>query len=300
MPIKKLHIFAFVATLIVAMFLTTSPALAVTQKQCEDAVTTNKNLCISQANSTYFECLPLCTNPNTAFEGCDAFCDEQVVINKQKCADTATADKLKCVPAAPIKDANGRCNYGVDTVYGGCKNPDGTSSQVSTIPCNGFVDPTGACLGAGTNAATGGSTAGTSITAQFQQIQDQGLIFGNVCASRTAPCDCRDLGMCQLNDVLQVIVNISVFILGISGTLVLVMFIYGGFLWLASHGNEDMVSDGKKTMTGAVIGLMIVFGSYTAITFFISVLTKGAAPDGQSLQDVLKNADVNSADQIYK
>ncbi|PJA46236.1 hypothetical protein CO173_03385 [Candidatus Uhrbacteria bacterium CG_4_9_14_3_um_filter_41_35] len=299
MPINKLHTLAITATFIVATVFTASPALAVTQKQCEDAVTTNKNLCISQANNTYFQCLPLCTNPNTAFDGCDAFCDEQSVINKQKCADTAVADKLKCVPADPIKDANGRCNYGVDTVYGGCKNQDGTSVQANTTPCNGFVDPTGACLGAGNN-DTANSSAGTSISAQFQQIQDQGLIFGNVCASRTSPCDCRDFGMCQLNDILQVVVNISVFILGISGTLVLVMFIYGGFLWLASHGNEDMVSEGKKTMTGAVVGLIIVFGAYTAITFFISVLTQGTASEGKNLQDVLKNADVTSADQILK
>ncbi|MFH1632163.1 MAG: hypothetical protein ABIA47_04085 [bacterium] len=127
-----------------------------------------------------------------------------------------------------------------------------------------------------------------TVEDQYQDIMDQGLIFANICSSASAPCDCRDEGRCTLEDILQVAVNLSVFILGISGSVALMIFIYGGFMWVTSQGNSERITSGKNAIIGAVVGLVIIFGSYAAITFALSVLKTGEPPgEGEDLEDVI-------------
>ncbi|MEK7084389.1 MAG: pilin [Patescibacteria group bacterium] len=79
-------------------------------------------------------------------------------------------------------------------------------------------------------------------------------------------------------------VNI-IFILGgvlravffIIGSLVLVVFVYGGFLFLTSAGSPDQVKKGMQTMLYAVLGLFVIFGSYAILNTIIEGLkVKGA------------------------
>ncbi len=127
-----------------------------------------------------------------------------------------------------------------------------------------------------------------TVNEQYTDIQQQGLIFAGICQSAITPCDCRDEGRCDLNDILQVVVNLTVFILGITGSLILVMFVYGGFVWLTAAGAVDRFKKGIAIMRDAVIGLIIVFGAYTVITLLISVLKTGAVTEsGQNLEDVI-------------
>lgn len=53
---------------------------------------------------------------------------------------------------------------------------------------------------------------------------------------------------------------------GVSGSLALLMFIYGGFMWIFSGGNPDRVQKGRDVMKWAVIGLAIMFGAYALVT----------------------------------
>lgn len=61
-------------------------------------------------------------------------------------------------------------------------------------------------------------------------------------------------------------------ILGLSGVLALLMFVYGGFLYLISAGDAKKVQKGKETFTNAIIGLIIIFISYTLVDFVIKSL----------------------------
>jgi hypothetical protein len=124
--------------------------------------------------------------------------------------------------------------------------------------------------------------AQTSVASGYQDILAQGIIFAQICPSAAVPdvqdtCTCRATGQCSLGDIMQIFVNISVVILGLSGSLVLVMFVYGGLMWILSHGNEKMLTEGKETMTHAVIGLFIIFGAYAFVNFIIAGLI-GKAP----------------------
>jgi len=64
--------------------------------------------------------------------------------------------------------------------------------------------------------------------------------------------------------------------LGLSGSVALLMFIYGGFIWLTSMGNKDAIGRGKKTLTWAIIGLVVIFAAYIAVDLLLSALIEGA------------------------
>jgi len=56
-------------------------------------------------------------------------------------------------------------------------------------------------------------------------------------------------------------------VLGIVGSLALVMFIYGGFMWMTSSGSAEKVTQGKNTLVWATIGLAVIFSAYAVIRF---------------------------------
>ncbi|MFZ4648532.1 MAG: hypothetical protein ACOYMB_02730 [Patescibacteria group bacterium] len=82
----------------------------------------------------------------------------------------------------------------------------------------------------------------------------------------------------QLTDATSFMVRIAGIILQVVGILTFVMFIYGGFMFLISAGNPQTVTTAKKIIIAAIIGLIIVFTSYTLIQFFIGGLTGTANP----------------------
>lgn len=66
---------------------------------------------------------------------------------------------------------------------------------------------------------------------------------------------------------LQTFGNISQIILGMTGSFALLMFVYGGFLLVTSGGSQEKVSKGKKTITNAVVGIIIVMCSGLLIQY---------------------------------
>lgn len=61
--------------------------------------------------------------------------------------------------------------------------------------------------------------------------------------------------------------------LGIIGSLTLLMFVWGGFQWLASGGNPERIKKGTDTMLWAAIGVFCVFASYFVLSNFVEYLT---------------------------
>jgi len=73
-------------------------------------------------------------------------------------------------------------------------------------------------------------------------------------------------------NVSLIIGNIISWILRFLGVLALVMFIYGGMLWMTSGGKAEQITKGKDTLVWAVAGLALVFFSYAILTFVFKVL----------------------------
>jgi hypothetical protein len=70
------------------------------------------------------------------------------------------------------------------------------------------------------------------------------------------------LGTASIPEVLARIITI---LTGVSGSVALLMFVYGGVLWLISGGNQERITTGKQAMVYATIGLTIIFGSYAIL-----------------------------------
>lgn len=75
------------------------------------------------------------------------------------------------------------------------------------------------------------------------------------------------------NDPRVIVGNIIRAILGIVGSLALLMFIFGGFTWVTSAGNENKIAMGKNIIIWASFGLAIIFASYALVSFIIGSLT---------------------------
>lgn len=66
----------------------------------------------------------------------------------------------------------------------------------------------------------------------------------------------------------QVLIGkVIVAVLGVVGSLALLMFIYGGFVWMTAAGNQEMVTRGRNVLIWATIGLIIIFSSYAIVKF---------------------------------
>jgi len=75
----------------------------------------------------------------------------------------------------------------------------------------------------------------------------------------------------NFQETLLVYINIA---LGFTGIIAVAFIIYGGFRYITSAGNEEVAESGKKTLTNAIIGLIIVIFSYTIVTVIINTLAR--------------------------
>lgn len=60
-------------------------------------------------------------------------------------------------------------------------------------------------------------------------------------------------------------------ILGLSGAVALLMFVYGGFVYLTAQGERDRIERGKSTLIWATLGLAVIFGSYAFLTYLFRI-----------------------------
>ena len=76
---------------------------------------------------------------------------------------------------------------------------------------------------------------------------------------------CYNSGQCQIDDIMAVFANVGNWIAGIIAVIVFLFYVYGGFNLLLAGGSSERVQKGKKILTTATVGLLIVFGAYMLI-----------------------------------
>ena len=77
----------------------------------------------------------------------------------------------------------------------------------------------------------------------------------------------------RTTSVQGLITNIINAVLSIVGLVAVAMLIYGGFLIMISGGEQEKYDSGKKTITYAVVGLIVVILSYAIMNFIVTAVT---------------------------
>jgi hypothetical protein len=83
------------------------------------------------------------------------------------------------------------------------------------------------------------------------------------------PASCLRSGDCSLEDIIKTAVSFVNFLFGISGAILLLIFVYAGVLYLFGGIDPDGIAKAKKMIKGSVIGIIIMFGAHTIIRFFV-------------------------------
>ena len=116
------------------------------------------------------------------------------------------------------------------------------------------------------------ATSGTAAAAPSGPSKAQGIIPASVSG-------CIQTGNCSLDDIVRTGVGFADFLTGLSGALFLVIFIYGGALYLLSFGNKEWVTKGTNAIKGAAIGMVIVLAAWTIVMQIVRGIS-GAAGGG--------------------
>lgn len=77
-----------------------------------------------------------------------------------------------------------------------------------------------------------------------------------------------------------IIGNLIKAIMSVVGSLALLMFVYGGVIWITSFGEPKRIEKGKTIITWAVLGLAIIASAYVLVNAVITGLTTGSASGG--------------------
>lgn len=87
---------------------------------------------------------------------------------------------------------------------------------------------------------------------------------------------CYSKGDCSVCDFIVVINNIGFLLRNLLGSVALLMFIIGGAYWLFSGGVAARVENGKKIITGSIVGIVIFLGAFTIINYVLYGLVTGS------------------------
>lgn len=83
-------------------------------------------------------------------------------------------------------------------------------------------------------------------------------------------------------DVSVFVGNIIKAVLALLGVIVLIFMVYGGYLWMMSGGNDQMVKKSKDILINAVIGLIIVLAAYAITTFVVGGIYSAGMSSGSN------------------
>ena len=133
------------------------------------------------------------------------------------------------------------------------------------------------------SADCGGSTSGfvcccqTGSSGTINQVSGSAGTINQVPAPSACPtgsvCLSNPLNVDSPQALIGSIINAA---LGIIGSIALIIFIYGGFVWLTSGGNAQKVTQGQHILMWAAIGLVVIFLSYALVKFVLIDLLNAA------------------------
>lgn len=78
---------------------------------------------------------------------------------------------------------------------------------------------------------------------------------------------CTATGNCEIKDIVTQAVYFAQFIMGISGALFLIAFVWGGAMYTFSFGRSEWVNKGRDAMVKSCIGIVFILSAWTVVTY---------------------------------
>jgi len=85
-------------------------------------------------------------------------------------------------------------------------------------------------------------------------------------------------------DIRTIIANIIRVALSLVGIVLVIIIMYGGFLYMTAGGNEEQIGRAKDVLKNAVIGLAIILSAYAIVLFIMKML--GVSMGGPTRQTI--------------
>lgn len=191
----------------------------------------------------------------------------------------------------PYTDYASCVNYYYDQ---GSSNPEGPTgeccrvnagknwSQCSTSNPNTQVPPPAAGSGTGSGAGTGagaGSGAGAGNPANPNSGVNTSTSAGCPAGYEKASGLCIPQspfkgGLTDSKTLPELVLRVLTMLLTFAGVVAVVIIIVGGFQYMTSGGNDEQAEKGKKALTNAIIGLVVVILAYAIVQIITNTLTK--------------------------
>ena len=190
---------------------------------------------------------------------CDGYIDcDDLHCDGLSCGGTNFCDNMSCIECLVDSDCGGAtpvCDTDSKQCLACLTNADCADGEVcdgSCIPCSG---------------------EGVAETNPILCCSGLNIIDG-VC---TSACDPNASFFCNpLRQSVETLVEggekMIGYILGLIGSVALLLVIIAGIMYMTSAGNEEKIASSKKILTGAVIGLGIALLAFSLLQVLLSVL----------------------------
>lgn len=73
--------------------------------------------------------------------------------------------------------------------------------------------------------------------------------------------------------------NVITTVISFSGVIFIILIIYAGTTWMTAHGNEEKIEQAKKTIKGAMIGIVLTLAAYIIAWTVINLLMDPGLPN---------------------
>ncbi len=182
----------------------------------------------------------------------------------QGAAGVPSGGVTKCLPGSDAVSATDCGGYdccipaGSNTTLVGCLAQGGTCSYAA---CPAGFNTSGASCGAGV------SNVCCIQIAAAPAVGGSGSAGGGSCTGVYGFPD----PLCGA-DIPQIVNRLISAVLGLSGGLFFVYFLWGGFKYMTAGGDSKDVQAAQKTLSNAVIGLVIIALSYAIVTNIINII----------------------------
>ena len=92
-------------------------------------------------------------------------------------------------------------------------------------------------------------------------------------AAGLVPCGGSTERACTLCDFLKLINNITNWLIGAASALGVVFIVWGGFVIMMAGGSPEKATQGRQSITIAVVGIAIVLGAWLIVGTVIHIVT---------------------------